>query len=55
MATAPAYTPDAQADFDTWLVNFIALITAEPFRYGLLPAAAAIAAVTAEWTAAFAP
>jgi len=56
MAAAPPYMPDAQADFDTWLVHFSTLITAEPFRYGLLSAdAAAITAVTAEWTAAFAP
>ncbi len=48
--------PDAQADFDLWLMNFSTLIAAEPARYGLAQADAVIVAeVYAEWSAAYRP
>ncbi len=48
--------PDAQAGFNNWLVNFSTLVSATPYAYGLSPADAAnIAAVTAQWTAAYLP
>lgn len=49
------YIPAADADFDNWLVNFDTLLTADPTAYGETGGtAAAVAAVTATWVAAFA-
>ena len=55
MASYPPYIPPKDADFDLWLVNFDALLTATPTDFGLEAAdAVAVAAVTATWVAAFA-
>lgn len=51
----PAYIPAKDADFNNWLVNFDALLTATPTDFGLTaPDAVNVAAVTATWTAAYA-
>lgn len=51
---APSYIPPRDADFDTWLQNFSALITAAPATYGLAaPDAVIIAAAYASWHPAF--
>ena len=54
-ALAP-YIPPRQANLDAWFLNFSALITANPARYGLAVAdATAIAGYVAAWTVAYTP
>ena len=51
---ANSYIPASDAGFNSWLVNFDALLTADPTAYGLTaPDAAAVATVTAAWAAAY--
>jgi hypothetical protein len=53
-ALAP-YIPAREANFDTWLSNFSALITGDPAMYGLTAGDAAnIASYVAAWSAAYA-
>jgi hypothetical protein len=48
------YIPSKDADFDSWLVNFSALLTASPTTYGLTSGdATTVAGVTTAWTAAY--
>lgn len=48
------YIPTKDADFDAWIVNFSALLTADPTDFGLLAGdATAVAAVTLAWTTAY--
>ena len=50
----PAYIPAADADFETWLANFDALLTANPTTYGLVAGDAVIvAAVAATFAVAY--
>lgn len=49
------YIPAKDADFDSWLLNFSALLTATPLAFGLTaPDAVEVAAVTTTWTTAYA-
>lgn len=49
MANQPPYIPAKDADFDTWLLNFTTLLTANPTDYGLVAGDAVICA--AQYTA----
>jgi len=50
----PPYIPPKDADYDAWLTNFSALITASPTTYGLTaPIAVIIAAQQTAWNGAF--
>jgi hypothetical protein len=50
----PPYIPPKDADFDAWLTNFSALITASPTTYGLTaPIAVIIAGQQTAWNAAY--
>lgn len=54
MTQAP-YIPTKDADFNNWLLNFSALLTASPTTYGLTaPDATAVADVTTSWSTAYA-
>lgn len=54
MASYPPYIPPADPDFDTWVVNFSTLLTADPTAYGLSAAdAAAVAGPVTTWQAAW--
>ena len=55
MTAAAPETARRQAGFNDWLLNFSTLVSAAPLRYGLLPAERNIAAVAAQWTAAYVP
>lgn len=49
------YIPAADADFNSWLSNFDALLTADPAAYGeTAGTAAAVAAVASTWAVAYA-
>lgn len=53
-AVAP-YIPAQDAQYDAWLANFSALLTASPATYGQTPTVAlAVAAAQAAWSAAYA-
>lgn len=52
---ASPYIPAPDADFDAWLLNFSALLTAAPATYGLTaPDAVIVAAAVASWSPAYA-
>ena len=54
MTAAAPYMPEGQAEFDVWLRNFSSHLSAEPSRYNLSQADAAIIRdVYAEWSAAY--
>ena len=54
MPALPPYIPSKQADYEAWLSNFSALITANPSTYGLdATIAATIAAAYSDWNAAY--
>ena len=54
MPALPPYIPAKQADYEAWLSNFSALITANPSTYGLdATIAATIAAAYSAWNAAY--
>jgi hypothetical protein len=56
MTAAAPYMPDAQGEFDLWLLNFSTLVSTEAKRYNLSQAdAAIIAEVYDEWSAAYRP
>lgn len=49
------YIPTKDADFDSWLTNFSALLSASPTTYGLTSGdATTVAGVTTSWSAAYA-
>lgn len=51
----PPYIPSTDADFDSWLTNFSALLTASPTTYGLVVGDATIVhGVTTTWSTAYA-
>ena len=55
MSSYPPYLPPKDADFANWLTNFDTLLTANPTDFGLeIADAAAVAAVTTTWDAAYA-
>jgi hypothetical protein len=55
MAANPDYMPTKEAELNTWLSNFSALLTATPLAYGLTaPDAVAVAAEQAAFSAALA-
>jgi hypothetical protein len=55
MPALPPYIPPKDAQLNNWAANFSTLATASPSTYGLVSGdAAAIAAVVATWTAAYA-
>lgn len=52
---AAPYIPPSDSGFDSWLVNFSTLLTADPTTYGLTSGnATTVAGVTATWSAAYA-
>jgi hypothetical protein len=51
---SPPYIPPTDTDFNSWIDNFSAVLTAAPATYGLLAAdATVVAGVTATWDAAY--
>jgi hypothetical protein len=56
MPSLPSYIPAKEANLNSWLLNFSALLTAAPSTYGLSPTDASnVAADVATWTAAYSP
>ena len=56
MPSLPSYIPAKEANLNSWLLNFSALLTAAPSTYGLSPTDATnVAADVSAWTAAYSP
>jgi hypothetical protein len=56
MPSLPSYIPAKEANLNSWLINFSALLSASPSTYGLGPTDATnVAADVAAWTAAYTP